>query len=163
MSNPAHFSAAEIFDLAIETEHNGKAFYEAAAQAASGPEVQKVMTHLANAEAEHARLFRDLKASASLSSASIPESYPGEQEENMQALLRARVLPDEATGLQVVRELVDDTAALDFAIAFEKDTILFMQQMKEMLPEAEREQISVLIAQEHGHIRALQQIKDRRS
>jgi rubrerythrin len=168
MSNPAHFSASEIFDLAVQTERNGRAFYEAAAAAATDPAVQRIMRNLAHAEGEHEATFRRLRdeaypAEGAETAEALPEAYANELAENMLALLRARVLPDEATGLRVVAELPNDTAALDFAIAFEKDTILFMQQMRELVPEADREPIGVLIQQEHIHVRLLQQLKDSRA
>jgi len=168
MANPVHFSGVEVFDLAIQTEHNGRAFYEAAAAGANSEEVQRAMVHLAHAEGEHEATFRRLRDEAyppveGQDAEALPETYAGELAENMTALLRARVLPDEATGLRVVAEMADDMAALDFAIAFEKDTILFMQQMREMIPEDEREPLAVLIQQEHIHVRLLQGLKDKRA
>ena len=35
MTNPTFFSAREVFDLAVQTEVNGRAFYEAAGKAAT--------------------------------------------------------------------------------------------------------------------------------
>lgn len=159
MSNPAHFSAAEVFDLAIQTEHNGKAFYQAAAAAASDTEVKQIMGKLAHAEAEHEATFRRLRTGAS---EAPPESYPGEQEQYMDALLQARVLPDEATALRVVREMTQDIQALDFALAFEKDTILFMFEMRDLLDEDDRGRVDVLIGQERMHVRLLLEMKQSR-
>jgi rubrerythrin len=159
MSNPALFSAAEVFDLAIQTEHNGKAFYEAAAAAATDPAVQDIMKHLAKAEAEHEAIFRQLRTGASTMP---PESYPGEREEYMNALLQTRVLPDAETALRVVAEMAEDTQALDFALAFEKDTILFMHEMKDLVGEAEGQKVDLLLQQERMHVRLLQQLKRER-
>lgn len=165
MSNPAHFSALELFDLAIETERNGCAFYAAAAAAATDAAVQRTMAGLGRAEAEHEKMFVRLRDAASPAAAPVVlnETYAGEQMEYMLALLRARVLRDEATALQVVADMQSDDAALDFAIAFEKDTILFMQQMRELIPESDRESVAVLIQQEFSHVRLLQGLKDARA
>jgi rubrerythrin len=161
MTNFAHFDAAEVFDLAIQTEHNGKAFYDAAAAAATDPEIKKIMTHLAEAEAQHEVVFRKMKVAGHAPAAG--ESYAGEREEYIESLLQSRVLPNEAIGLQAIRDMKQDDEALDFALAFEKDTILFMYEMREVLPEAEREQIEVLIQQERTHVRLLQEMKTNRS
>jgi rubrerythrin len=158
MPNPLRFSAAEIFDLAIQTERSGRAFYEAAAASATNEAVRKIMTGLARAEREHEALFRRLREGASEAPA---ESYPGEFEEYMDAFLRTRILKDEASALELVPTM-DDLAALDFAIAFEKDTILFMYEVRELLPDADRPRINVLIQQEQTHVRLLQEVKDRR-
>ncbi|MBU0610750.1 MAG: hypothetical protein KKI08_22890 [Armatimonadetes bacterium] len=168
MSNPAHFDALEVFDLAVQTERNGRVFYEAAAAAATDPAVKQIMTSLGRAEAEHERTFLKLREEAFPSGQPrpqepLPETYGGEEVEYMTALLHTRVLPDEATGLRVVAEMSDDTAALDFAIAFEKDTILFMQQMRELIPEDDWERVNVLLQQEYAHVRLLQKLKDSRA
>jgi rubrerythrin len=159
MSNPAQFSAAEVFDLGIATERNGHAFYEAAAAAATDPDVKKLMSGLARAEAEHEAIFRRLRTGAS---STAPETYDGELEEYMTALLQARVLPDVETALTVVRDMKADTEALDFALAFEKDTILFMFEMRDLLEESDQQQVDLLLAQERTHVRVLQELKARR-
>jgi rubrerythrin len=158
MPNPLRFSAAEIFDLAIQTERNGRAFYEAAAAAATNEAVRKIMAGLGVAEREHEATFRRLREGASETPA---ESYPGEFEAYMDAFLRTRILKDEASMLELVPQM-DDLAALDYAIAFEKDTILFMYEMRELLPADDQPRINVLIRQEQTHVRLLQGIKDRR-
>jgi len=163
MSNPAHFSVREVFDLAVETECNGRTFYEAAAAAATDAHVKETMSHLGKAEAEHERVFMQLReACAPVAEEPLAETYAGEELEYMTALLASRVLPDAATALRVVAEMKEDAAALDFAIAFEKDTILFMEQMRELIPEGDRERVAVLIQQEHSHVLLLQQMKAQR-
>ena len=161
MTNFAHFEAAEVFDMAIETERAGKAFYLAAAAAATDPEIKKIMEYLADAEAHHEIVFRKMKTESNLEAP--VETYDGERDEYIDALLHSRVLRDEATGLQAVRDLKQDQDALDFALAFEKDTILFMFEMREVLPASEGEKMDVLIEQERGHVRLLQKMKTSRA
>ena len=50
MSSLGLFSAEEVYDMAILTERNGRAFYEAAAAAATTERVAKLMHNLAEAE-----------------------------------------------------------------------------------------------------------------
>lgn len=161
MTNFAHFEAAEVFDMAIQTERAGKAFYRAAAAAATDPEIKKIMEFLADAEAHHEIVFRKMKTESNLEAPT--ETYDGERDEYINALLRSRILRDEATGLQAVHDMQQDQEALDFALAFEKDTILFMFEMREVLPEAEGEKMDVLIEQERGHVRLLQKMKASRA
>lgn len=157
MSNFAQFDAAEVFDMAIQTERDGKAFYLAAAAAASDPEVKKIMEHLADAEAHHEEAFRKMKVEST--AGSPVETYDGERGDYVEALLQTRVLRDENAAVAAIREMKHDQEALDFAIAFEKDTILFMYEMRDVLPETEREKMDVLIAQERTHVKLLQQMK----
>ncbi|MEI6499472.1 MAG: ferritin family protein [Armatimonadota bacterium] len=161
MTNFAHFEAAEVFDMAIQTEINGKAFYLAAAAAAQDQEIQKIMEFLADAEAHHEVVFRKMKTESSFDAPG--ETYDGERDEYIDVLLHSRILRDEAAGLQAVQAMKQDQEALDFALAFEKDTILFMFEMREVLPASEREKMNVLIEQERGHVRLLQQMKAQRA
>lgn len=162
MTNVAHFDAGEVFDMAIQTERNGKAFYEAAAAAATDPEVQKIMVYLADAEAHHETAFQTMKKQFVEAAAAAPEAYDRERDEYIMALLHSRMLKDEAGALQMIHDMKEDQQALDFAIGFEKDTILFMFEMREVLPESDREQVDALIQQERTHVRLLQQFKMRR-
>ncbi len=162
MTNVAHFDAAEVFDMAIETERNGKAFYEGAAAAATDPEVKKIMAYLADAEHHHEKAFRTMKAQFAETAAAAPEAYDGERDEYIVALLHSRMFKDEAGALRMIHEMREDQQALDFAIGFEKDTILFMFEMREVLPEGERERIDTLIQQERTHVRLLQEMKMKR-
>ncbi len=161
MQGLARFSAVEIYDMAIATEQNGRVFYEAAAEAAQTAEVQKLMKYLAKAEQHHEETFRQLKKAvpAPTPGSGLPESYDGEQREYLDALLKSRVLPDAEAGLAAVAAMTDDAEAVKFAIGFEKDTILFMYEMQELLPATERETINALIKEEKIHVRVLQQLK----
>jgi rubrerythrin len=157
----ARFSASEVYDMAIATEQNGRIFYEAAAAAAKTPEVQKLMKYLAQAEEHHEETFRQLREAlpAPTPGSGLPETYDGEQREYLNALLKSRVLPDAETGVAAVAAMTEDAEAVRFAIGFEKDTILFMYEMQELLPPSERKSIEVLLRQEKIHVRMLQQLR----
>lgn len=161
MSNLAGFSAAEVYEMAIETERSGHAFYEAVAAAATGEDVRKMMHYLAEAERNHEATFRRLRENVGAYSA--PETYPGEEQDYINALLQSRVMPDEETARRVVAEMTDDLQALDFALGFEKDTILFLYEMREIIAPEEQPQIDKLLQQEKAHVRLLQEFKEKRS
>jgi hypothetical protein len=120
------------------------------------------MAYLGDAEGHHETAFRTMKAQFVAAAAAAAEAYDGERDEYINALLHSRMLQDESGALQMIHEMKDDQQALDFAIGFEKDTILFMFEMREVLPEGEREQIDTLIQQERTHVRLLQQMKMKR-
>lgn len=157
MSTLAQFSAEEVYDIAIQTERNGRAFYEAVAAAAATERIAKLMHYLAEAERAHEVTFRAMKEQ---SPGHAPrETYEGETLEYINSLLFARVLPDAETGARLVSAMTQDVEALDFALGFEKDTILFLYGMKEVVSEAEGPKIDALIAQEKGHVRLLTELK----
>lgn len=157
MSSLGLFSAEEVYDMAILTEKNGRIFYEAAAAAANTENIAKLMANLAQAERNHEITFRQMKEA---SPGHPPrETYAGEEQEYMQALLFARVLPDAEAGTRAVAVMQSDTEALDFALAFEKDTILFLYEMREIVSSDEVPRINALLAQEKSHVRLLTQLK----
>ena len=109
MSSLGMFSAAEVYDMAVTTEQNGRAFYEAAAAAATSEGVARLMRDLAVAEANHEQTFRQMRQA---SSGHAPrESYEGENAEYVTALLFSRVLPDAETGVKAVAAMTDDVEA----------------------------------------------------
>lgn len=157
MSSLGMFSAAEVYDLAILTEQNGRAFYEAASAAATAPRVAKLLGQLAEAEHNHETTFRTMKQE---SPGHPPrETYEGETTEYMQALLLSRVLPDLEAGKRAVANMKQDVDALDFALGFEKDTILFLYEMREIVSDAEKPRIDLLLGQEKSHVQLLTQLK----
>jgi rubrerythrin len=157
MSSVGLFSAEEAYDLAILTEQSGRAFYEAAAAAATTEAIAKLMAHLAEAERNHEAVFAAMKEQSPRHAPR--EAYAGEAQEYMSALLSSRVLPDVETGVKAVAAMQQDAAALDFAIAFEKDTILFMYEMRDVVAPDEAAKVTALLAQEKSHVRILTQLK----
>ncbi len=158
MSSLGMFSAAEVYDMAIRTEQNGRAFYEAAAAAARTPEVRKLMVALGKAEGNHEETFRALKSGSQAKP--LKETYKGERNEYVDALLLSRVLPDPETGVAAVSKMTSDAEALDFALLFEKDTILFMYEMQDVVPDEEKARIDVLINQEKEHVKLPTEMKN---
>jgi rubrerythrin len=157
MSTGGMFTASEIVQMAVQTEQNGYAFYNAAAQAAQSGRVRELLQGLAQAEQEHEQTFRAMLDVTAESGP--PEEYPGQKSAYIQALLDSRVLPDAEAGKAVLAEMTQDVEALDFAIGFEKDTILFMYEMRDMVPERQASTVDRLIAEERSHVRQLTELK----
>jgi rubrerythrin len=157
MAEAGVFSSHEIVEMAIQTEQSGYRFYEAAAGKVASTPVADLLTWLAAQEREHEQIFRTMQTE---SDRHMPtEEYEGERAEYVQALLDVRVLPDVETGLARLAAMKEDTEVVDFAIGFEKDTILFMYVMRDMSAPTAGETIDKLIAQEKGHVARLLQMK----
>jgi hypothetical protein len=58
-------------------------------------------------------------------------------------------------GLTLARQAQDRETALRAAMGFEKDTLLFFYDLREMVSEAERGTISDVILEEKSHLRRL--------
>ena len=157
MADAGVFSSHEIVEMAIQTEQSGFQFYLHAADKVASKPVSEMLAWLSRQEAEHERIFRTMQTESDRHMP--PEEYEGERAEYVQALLDVRVLPDVETGLARLAAMKEDIEVVDFAIGFEKDTILFMYVMRDMSAPAAGETIDKLIAQEKGHVARLLQLK----
>ena len=59
--------------------------------------------------------------------------------------------------------MTEDVQALDFALGFEKDTILFMYEMRDVVAESQRATVDRLIAEEKSHVQRLTDLKSQLS
>lgn len=151
------FLGSEICDMAIETEKKGAAFYRVAASQAQTPQVKEFCTRMAEAEAEHEVTFTAMLKP--LANYTPPESYPGEYLNYVNALLDRDVMPGEEQGRRLAREAKSEVEAIDFALQFEKSTVLFLYEMKNFVPEADLKVVNDLINEERSHVTQLTQLR----
>jgi rubrerythrin len=150
------FSAAEMVQIAIQLEQNGQAFYQAAANRTNHEEVKHLLEFLAKEEERHERVFAGL----------LPEEkehrpaqeYPGQKSAFIQALLEERLLPAGELVERVLPGLKSDAEVLDFALGFEKDTIIFFYELRHMLDAAQRGIMDEIMAQEKAHVERLRRL-----
>ena len=152
----AIFTGDEIFRISIELEKKGEEFYEALAEKAGDRKVAELCKDLAAQEQAHARLFEDLRVKTTSRAASRPLSW--DELHFAQMLVEERVLPDPHEARQVV-DKEGLVAALTMAIQFEKDSVLFFQELLPVVDEQDRQAVSAIIEQEKQHAEKLAQIK----
>jgi rubrerythrin len=150
MSAGGLFNVSEIVQMAIDEEHNGYFFYNALAACADSEELRKLATVLAQQELGHERAFTDLRDH--LGAYQPPESYPGEYADYVGVLVGGRTFPDEEGAVKLAQEAGGDVAAVDTAIGFEKNTLLFLSEMRKLVPEKDRRMVDVLIDEERQHL-----------
>ncbi|MCX7642904.1 MAG: ferritin family protein [Armatimonadetes bacterium] len=145
----AIFKAAEIVDMALEIERIGFKFYTALAESATDDEARSTFKWLASEEQAHEKEFWKLRESAG--TYSLPESYPGEWQAYVQALVESlTVLGDEE--IREVAKEADFAEALKVGIALEKDSILFYEALKKYVPASHHKVVDEIIAQEQAHL-----------
>ena len=152
MSEAGAFSAAEMLDIAIQLEQNGQIYYLEAAKRAVDEDAQHLLELLAHEEQRHEQIFRDMRPAEKEHRPA--EEYPGQKSEYVQALLEEKLIPSPEI-LDKVLALGSDQEILDFALGFEKDTILFYFEMRHLLGEAQRPLMAEIIAQEKTHVERL--------
>lgn len=148
------FTAGEIAKAAIEIESRGQEFYLRVAAKAKKPETQDFFKFFAGEEAKHRKLFEDL--AKRLGPVELPAwSTNEEYAEYLAALLDSHALFSGEYAEKLMSEAEDEAAAVRMAMSFEKDTILFFNEMRELVPDAEKGFVQHCIDEERSHLRQL--------
>jgi rubrerythrin len=147
------FRAQEIMDMAIQIEHQGVAFYKGCLQSAPSDEIKDIFNFLIDQENRHIEIFSNMKDN--VLDESLPEEYPGETKSYIDSFVKNEVFyrPEDAS--QKASQTQDPYQTINFAIDFEKRSILFYSGMKQVVRRSESTKIEEVIAQEHDHIRRL--------
>ncbi|MBC8265127.1 MAG: ferritin family protein [Anaerolineales bacterium] len=149
-------TAAEALKWAMEIEKNGETFYNDVAAKSADPEVKALFEDLAVQERGHYRAFqkmlKEVKPDPDLSSVGIQYD---EYQAYLQVALASALFAGPDKGLTLAEQAQDRETALRAAMGFEKDTLLFFYDLREMVSEAERGAISDIIREEKSHLRRL--------
>jgi len=151
------FNAAEVFQIAIEIEENGKAFYDKAQKLIQDAGVKALFADLATQEVEHKKRFEALKAQLPQKASEATVSDPNDE---LYAYLR--MMADQhvfVSGSAVDEQLAQiktATDALKLAIQFEKDSVLFFLSMQDATCDDKgRDLIQLLVKEEQEHLKRL--------
>lgn len=152
-----NFNAAEVFNIAIAIEENGKRFYDHAQELIADPEVKTLFAELALQEVEHKNKFQSLKdqlpVKAGDSTVWDPEN---EVDKYIKMLADQHVFVSDAGLDAQLARIKDVKDALRVAIEFEKDSVIFFLTMQEETDSQKgREFISLLVKEEQEHLRRL--------
>ena len=145
------FNADEIYEMAEQIERNGAKFYRRAADLADRGG-RTLLLRLAAMENDHEKTFAAMRAELS-----VAQKRPITADPDSEAALYLRAMadgkvfaahPDDAfAGRKSMRDI------LLIAIGLEKDSIVFYESMKEIVPPpAGKERLDDIIRQEIGHI-----------
>jgi rubrerythrin len=143
------FHISEVVDMGIEKEKKRRDFYDLAAKSFSEPNAKKLFLRLKDWEEEHIKKFSAIKGK--LTGEEAAESYPGELSAYMRALVDDRQYL-QVTPEQFVQNVKTVLEAIQIALGFEKDAILFFSEFKPYTTDTQREIIQELIDEEKQHI-----------
>ncbi|HBT46867.1 MAG TPA: rubrerythrin [Peptococcaceae bacterium] len=144
------FRASEVFNFAIAIEKKGRTFYRAMAAAAKDDRARQLFQRLAQEEEQHVLDFARL--AEGVGSYDPPESYPGEYDAYMEALVNSHVFSRDLDPEALAEEILSDKEALDLAIRFEKDSLLFFAGLRNLVSQTEVRFIDELLRQERRHL-----------
>jgi rubrerythrin len=150
----AVFTAAEAINMALRVEQNGEAFYTAAADKAQDAQVKALLADLALQERGHYRVFQKLAGSAGQAPA-LPAADWEQYDEYVQAALSNALFAGPDKALAAAAGARDTQETLRVALGFEKDTLLFFYDLRDVAPEADRPLVDQIIREEKRHARRL--------
>jgi rubrerythrin len=161
MTMSIDFNVDEIFQLGIQIETNGKQFYETVAKNSSDPSVKGLFLELSKWESEHQQLFENLRKA--LPDAAKRETVfdpQGEFSLYLQTMADSHVFIKNKDIHGLASKCQTPREALDLAILFEKDSVVFFVTMKRVVPDhLGKDTIDLLINEEIKHISILTQKK----
>lgn len=146
----AVFTAAEALNAALRIEQNGEAFYTAAAGKAKDPQVKGLLQELAGWERQHYKTFQELAEQVGEPPALAAPEWE-EYNQYLQATLDSALFSGPDKALALAEELENETQAMRMALGFEKDSLLFYYDLREIVPQAQREVVSDIIREEKSH------------
>ena len=150
----AHFFRAnEIANIAIEIEMKGREFYLQAAQMAKTPKVKDIFMFLSEEEAKHEETFRSMLSR--LGKVEMPAwATQDEYMQYLEALIESHMLFS-ALGQKYMAQADSEKDVIKMAMSFEKDTMLFFTEMKELVPISEKHAVQLCYDEERKHLRQL--------
>jgi rubrerythrin len=149
----ALLSGDEIVAIAMRLEQRGEAFYSEAAQTAASAGVRELFVYLAEQERHHRRAFEQM-ARDGVEVGLTPEQQ-AEFQAYADALLKQSFFADPEGGLPQAAQAEGERAALEAALAFEKETLLFFHELREAVLGAGRRVVEGVIEEERRHIQRL--------
>jgi rubrerythrin len=157
---PNIFHIVEVVEIGIEKEKKRRDFYSKVAENFADQEMHKLFTMLRDWEEVHIKRFTEIKES--IVEPGSTESFPGEAFEYMRSLVGDRFY-DEVKPASFSSKVTDSLAAIDYAMMFEKDAILFFGELARFTPDYSRGIISELVEEERKHLLFLSKLREKYS
>lgn len=143
----------EIIEIAMRLEERGEAFYNAAAENATTAEIQALFEELALEEQYHRRAFQQMGRGV------VDLALSDEQWDQFQAyagaLLQQSLFDKPEGALGRATEARDEREAVQAALGFEEETLVFFRQLRSVVRGAEQQVVDRIIQEEERHIQRL--------
>jgi len=153
------FAGSEIVEMGIQIEKNGRDFYATLVKQSKNSQAKEIFEYLAGEEGKHIATFQ--KILESVQKYEPAEAYPGEYFAYMNALASEHVFTQKDKGEEMAQQVADEKEAINMAIGSEKDSIVFYEGMKKVVPEYDHQLLEELISQEQSHLRQLSELKEK--
>jgi rubrerythrin len=144
-----NYSINEIMEMAIQTEKLGYQFYTSISEKFKKDDgLVKLFTTLAKKEQVHEKTFTELKNLIAKSGTEAVEW--GEVSNYMRAFVESQFFLGKGKSLPSMDHLKTVADAVNFALGFEKETLLYFFELRSIVKE--KEMVDEIINEEKSHI-----------
>lgn len=150
----AVFTAAEAINMALRIEQNGEAFYRGIAEKFQDPALKATMEDLAIQEQRHYQAFMKLSGYVMEPPSHSVQDWE-EYTQYLQAAIDNAIFAGPDKALAMAKSVANVQEALQMALGFEKDTLLFYYDLRELMREPDRPLVNEIIREEKAHVRRL--------
>jgi rubrerythrin len=151
------FDISEVYQLAIKIEENGMKFYSEFAKKTKNKKLKDLFSALTYAEVEHKKSFE--KMLSEIEKYEPQEVYPEEYFSYLKAYADGLIFDFDQLKKQQ-NKLKTIVQILDFAIQREKDSILYYQEIKNLVSETQHKELEKIINEERKHLLDLTHLKN---
>jgi len=151
------FKASELLKIAVQIEKNGLTFFKEIKGRVKDFTAQEAFDFLAKQEVEHQRTFEKLLVK--VGDYQVAESYPGEYAMYLEALAGENIFTKDEEIKNITKRVSSDAEAIQAGIGFEKDSIIFYNDMKKFVPASDQDIVDKIIEEEKKHLVRLLDLK----
>jgi rubrerythrin len=142
------FNAREMFEFAIRIEENGEKFYRKMAGKFDDKGVKELFINLANAEIEHKKIFQNM--SSVLGDFNPPKEYKDDFYSYLDAYTSNLIFSFDNFE-EEISKIEDLESAFSYAIDIEMNSILYYQEIKNLVTQDQHDIIEKIIDEERRH------------
>jgi len=148
------FTADEILSVAERIERNGARFYRRAAELQAAPAHQRLLNDLAAMEDQHEKTFAKMRAGLSESERQEVSFDPDDElEYYLQAMADGHIFDPDADPAATLGPGTTLDSVFRTAIGMEKESVVFYEGVKGVVPEAlGKAWVEGIIKEEMGHV-----------
>ena len=148
---PQHYAVEEVFEMAMQLERNGEAYYTAAAKHTNHDTSKKLLLEMAKWERRHEEFFKQMAADIPEPDQTEMVGHAGEAAAYLQSMVAGKVFQLHDQAMQRLTGQATLAMIFDLAIGMEKEAILFYLGIREMLTKG-KDKIDEIIREEMRHI-----------
>ncbi len=151
------FCANEVIEMGIQILENGRDYYQYIARLTKNREIKETFNWLMKEEEREINSFREILGS--VEKCEPFEIYDGEYASYIKSLTETYKYSKVNEGKETVKRIKDNGEAIAMAVMIEKDTMLFLHELQNVVRERERKVVSKLIKRIQEHITRLNKLK----